>query len=75
MAHLILEGNPLLPRQQLPQLVEIRPLPESVEPDESANNDNAECVDDQGVVEQHEGHGNMVALNDGRHRDDEGDQQ
>ena len=43
--HLILKRNPLLPRQQLPQLVEIRPLPESVEPDEGADDDNAERVD------------------------------
>lgn len=63
-AHLILNRNPLVPRQQLPQLVEIRPLPQSVEPDEGADNDNAECIDDQGVVEQYQGHGNVVALND-----------
>ena len=73
--NLVLQEDPLGTREELPPFIEVGPLAEGVEPDEGANNNNAESVDDASPVENDEREGDMIALNDGRDRDNEGNEE
>jgi len=72
---MVLDGDSHRRRRLRPGQVEIGSLAEGVEPDETSDNNNADCIYQKSVVENDQAEGDVVALDDSCDGDYEGYEQ